>query len=107
MPLGTVRWFDPNKGYGFIAQDGGGRDVFVHHSVIEGKGFKTLVEGERVEFEMTDEGKGPRAVRVVRLSAEKQQRSDDAGQKVGTLGALLAEALGKRAPTRQVRGGLD
>jgi cold shock protein len=64
--LGTVKWFSDEKGYGFIAREGGG-DVFVHHSSIEGEGFKTLAEGQKVEFEIAESPKGPRAAAVVKL----------------------------------------
>ena len=67
MPQGTVKWFNDTKGYGFLQEDGGG-DVFVHHSEINMEGFKTLAEGERVEFEMTQGPKGPKAVNVRKLS---------------------------------------
>ncbi|MHC4472265.1 MAG: cold-shock protein [Planctomycetota bacterium] len=63
MPLGTVKWFDDSKGYGFIQEEGGG-DVFVHHSEIMMEGFRTLVEGDRVEFETAQGPKGPKAVKV-------------------------------------------
>lgn len=66
---GTVKWFSDSKGYGFIEYDGGD-DVFVHHSAIEGFGYKTLAEGERVEFEILDEAKGPKAHNVVRVDAQ-------------------------------------
>lgn len=64
---GTVKWFDDHKGFGFITPEDGDRDCFVHHSAIEGEGFKTLSEGDRVEFEMVDRPKGPAAENVVRL----------------------------------------
>ncbi len=63
---GTVKWFSDAKGYGFIERDDGG-DIFVHHTSIEGTGFKTLKEGERVEFGVLEEDKGPKAQDVVRL----------------------------------------
>ena len=63
---GTVKWFSQEKGYGFLQQEGG-PDVFVHHSAIEGTGFKTLNEGERVEFDVIEEPKGLKAQNVVRL----------------------------------------
>ncbi|HET97131.1 cold-shock protein [Desulfurivibrio sp. D14AmB] len=66
MAEGTVKWFNDAKGYGFIAQDGGS-DVFVHHSAIEGQGFKSLQEGARVEFEIVDGPKGPAAGNVRQL----------------------------------------
>lgn len=66
MAQGTVKWFNERKGYGFIARDDGD-DVFVHFSAIQGTGFKTLTEGEVVEFEITQGQKGPQAANVVRL----------------------------------------
>jgi CspA family cold shock protein len=63
MPRGTVKWFDDRKGYGFIARDGA-EDVFVHFSAIQGNGFKTLSEGQEVEFEITNGPKGVQAVNV-------------------------------------------
>ena len=61
MNNGTVKWFNAEKGYGFIAQDGGGADVFVHFSAIVTEGFRTLNEQQRVEFEVTQGPKGPQA----------------------------------------------
>ncbi|MFE3447139.1 MULTISPECIES: cold-shock protein [Nocardia] len=61
MAQGTVKWFNGEKGFGFIAQDGGGPDVFVHYSAIGGSGFKSLDEGQRVEFEVGQGQKGPQA----------------------------------------------
>ncbi len=63
---GTVKWFNEQKGYGFIARDSGG-DVFVHYSSIAGQGFRTLEEGERVEFKVEPGRKGPAAVDVRKL----------------------------------------
>ncbi len=68
MARGTVKWFNDQKGYGFIEQEGGGGDVFVHYSSISGEGFKTLAEGEEVEFELTQGPKGAKAENVSRLS---------------------------------------
>ena len=67
MPQGTVKWFNAEKGYGFIAVDGGGSDVFVHYSNIQASGYRTLEENQRVEFEVTQGQKGPQAesVRII------------------------------------------
>jgi cold shock protein len=64
MPTGTVKWFNDSKGYGFITPDEGGDDLFVHHSGIEGSGFKTLAEGAKVEYQVTQGQKGPQATNV-------------------------------------------
>ena len=66
MANGIVKWFSDKKGYGFIEQEEGG-DVFVHYSAIEGQGFKTLGEGDRVTFEVENGDKGPAAVKVSKL----------------------------------------
>jgi len=66
MAKGTVKWFSNQKGYGFITPEDG-KDVFVHHSVIQGDGYKTLEEGQAVEFEITDGPKGEQAKNVVKL----------------------------------------
>ena len=65
MASGKVKWFDNKRGYGFIAQEKG-QDVFVHHSCIQGNGYKTLLEGETVQFELVSGDKGPKAVNVQR-----------------------------------------
>ena len=61
MAAGIVKWFNGTKGYGFITPDGGGKDVFVHHSAIEGAGYKEQSEGQRVEFDSEQAPKGPQA----------------------------------------------
>jgi CspA family cold shock protein len=68
MATGTVKWFNAEKGYGFIAQDNGEQDVFVHYSAIDGKGFRELTEGQKVSYEVEQGPKGPQAAKV-RLTA--------------------------------------
>ena len=67
MARGTVKWFSDEKGYGFVTPEDGSKDVFVHHSAIQGEGFKSLSEGQMVEFETTQGPKGPQASNVVKL----------------------------------------
>ena len=64
MVRGTVKWFSESKGYGFITPEGAKKDVFVHYSALEGEGFKTLAEGDVVEFEITQGPKGDQAANV-------------------------------------------
>ncbi|HET8656410.1 MAG TPA: cold-shock protein [Longimicrobiaceae bacterium] len=64
---GTVKWFNDTKGFGFITPEDGSKDCFVHHSAIQAQGFKTLAEGEQVEFDVVQGQKGPAAENVVRL----------------------------------------
>ncbi len=64
MAIGTVKWFNADKGFGFITQDGGQPDVFAHFSAIASSGFRTLEENQRVEFEVTQGQKGPQAEQV-------------------------------------------
>ena len=64
MALGTVKWFNAEKGYGFVTVDGSGDDVFVHWSAIEGEGYRALDEGQRVQFEVGEGEKGPQAENV-------------------------------------------
>ena len=71
MEQGTVKWFDNTKGYGFVSRDNGGKDVFVHHSAIEGTGYKSLDEGQKVQFEVTQGQKGDQAVNVVKISTDE------------------------------------
>ena len=67
MATGKVKWFNDQKGFGFISSEADNRDIFVHHSVIEGAGFKTLQENETVEYEAEDGAKGMKATKVRRL----------------------------------------
>ena len=64
MATGSVKWFNEAKGFGFISQDDGGKDVCVHFSAIQGSGFKTLAEGQKVSFDIQDGPKGPQAANV-------------------------------------------
>lgn len=68
MSTGKVKWFNESKGYGFIAPDGGGSDVFLHYSAIQSEGYKTLSEGQLVEFEIIQGDKGPQASNVSKTS---------------------------------------
>ena len=66
---GTVKWFNADKGFGFITPEGGAKDCFVHHSAIQAEGFKSLAEGDRVEFDVVQGQKGPAAENVRKLGA--------------------------------------
>ena len=67
MTQGTIKWFSDQKGYGFITPEDGKKDVFVHFSALQGEGFKTLAEGQRVSFDITSGPKGEQAANVVKL----------------------------------------
>ena len=64
---GTVKWFSALKGYGFIQPDRGGAELFVHYSAIQAEGYRNLFEGDRVEFEEVNDGRGPKAIQVKRI----------------------------------------
>jgi len=68
MAKGTVKWFSDQKGYGFITPEDGSKDVFVHHSAIKADGFRSLQEGQQVEFEVTQGPKGPQAANVTKAA---------------------------------------
>ena len=76
MPTGTVKWFNDQKGFGFIQRDDGGKDVFVHHTAINAAGSRTLSEGQIVEFEVIEDAKGPKAqnVTLIPQAEEKPER---------------------------------
>lgn len=105
---GVVRWFNDAKGFGFVSPDGtdGQRDCFVHYSAIQGKGFKTLTEGEPVEFDVVDTGKGPAAQQVTRLNppppaprpAQNRSAQDRSAQDHSGSGG--PETAGGREPRR-------
>ena len=79
MPQGTVKWFNDEKGYGFITPDDGGEDLFVHHTGIAGSGFKSLEEGESVSYEVTQGRKGMQAANVTKASTNRPN-SGSAGE---------------------------
>ena len=70
MPIGKVKWFDVKKGFGFIQGPDGGKDIFVHYSVIQGEGFKSLRDGDSVEYEVADSDRGPQAQNVRRMEEQ-------------------------------------
>ncbi|GAB4032710.1 MAG: cold shock domain-containing protein [Elusimicrobia bacterium] len=72
MAKGKVKWFNDKKGYGFIIPEDGSKELFVHHTSIQGEGFKTLKENQEVEFDIENSDKGPKAVNVKKMEAPKQ-----------------------------------
>lgn len=80
MAKGSVKWFNDSKGYGFIHADGSDRDIFVHYTAIQGDGFKTLDEGQKVEFELINGPKGPLATNVSKLREEASELTSSTSQ---------------------------
>ena len=76
MPSGVVKWFDVKKGFGFIEGPEGGKDVFVHYSSIEGDGFRSLKDGETVEYELSESDRGPQAKSVRRIEPDSSSAPD-------------------------------
>ncbi len=95
MITGTVKWFSDTKGYGFITRQDGGKDVFVHHSAIQGDGFKSLAEGQKVTFDVEQGPKGPSAAAVQpkHQALRKQVSRDPATRR----GLFLEEGKGRRS----------
>ena len=79
MAQGTVKWFNAEKGFGFIAQEDGGDDVFVHYSAIQTQGYKSLDENQKVEFDVTQGPKGPQAENVRALRPQRRHQSSKPG----------------------------
>lgn len=76
MPTGVVKWFDSQKGFGFIQGADGGADIFVHYSSIQGEGFRSLKDGDSVEYELAESDKGPQAREVRRTGADAEAKTD-------------------------------
>ncbi|HLG93559.1 MAG TPA: cold shock domain-containing protein [candidate division Zixibacteria bacterium] len=74
MSRGKVKWFNEKKGFGFLIEEGGGPDIFVHYTAIASDGFKTLTEGEEVEFTLSQGPKGPQATNVIRLKRQEARQ---------------------------------
>ena len=101
LERGVVKWFNDAKGFGFI-EHSSGRDVFVHYSVIEWDGFKTLKDGEEVDYELCEGDKGLHAAKVVRVAAKKKRESDLAKQ-LGSEEELIAPHLESGSVSATVR----
>ena len=97
MPQGTVKWFNSDKGYGFIAPDDGSADVFVHHSTIKMDGFRTLQENQRVEYTAGRGPKGPQAEEVHPLSTSRHNQSGAVPEDGPALCVAMPRTSGDRA----------
>jgi CspA family cold shock protein len=95
MPQGTVKWFNDEKGYGFITPDDGSEDLFVHHSGIAGSGFKSLEEGEKVTYEATRGNKGMQAVNVSKGGSERAESRNSGDLRVPLDVRAAAKVLAK------------
>ena len=95
---GTVKWFNDAKGYGFITREDGEKDLFVHYSAIKGDGFKSLAEGERVEFDVVDGQKGPAAENVIRVGDQEEAAGAPQTTAPEEIGETAPEEIGETEP---------
>ena len=104
MRIGTVKWFNESKGYGFISPQEGGADVFVHYSVIQEDGFKKLAEGQQVEFLLEEGPKGFRATSVRRTSENSEDRRSEQQGAPGNVTEAEGDGRARRGKDRQQSG---